>query len=355
VFPVREAAGAALGRCAASQGNARESLRVLFVIPGEGPGDGHSMIFARRQAEALRARNIQVYEFFLESRTSLRALARELRRFRAEVRAASPELVHAHFGTVTALFAALGGRGLPLVITYRGSDLNPSPGGSTTRASKGRALLARLFSQVAALRARRIVCVSSQLRERLWWRRSRATVLPTGVDTGEFQARPRDMARRKLEWPESVPVVLFHAGKEERIKRLDLALASMSVARRMLPDVRLEVLDGSVPPERMPAFMNAADCLLVTSDFEGSPTVVQEALASNLPIVSVDVGDVRQRIDRVSNTRLVDRDPGAIGRALVEMVRIPLRTDGWRKVSEFRMDAIAARVHQLYLESLRRQ
>jgi teichuronic acid biosynthesis glycosyltransferase TuaC len=324
-------------------------LRVVFAIPdGHLDSSPHSMIFARRQAEALRVRGVDVREFFLKSRTSLRGLAREFARFDAEVRAFAPDLVHAQFGTVTAAFAALGAWGRPLLITYRGSDLNPSPG-----VSLWRGWLAHLLSQMAALRARRIVCVSGQLRDRLWWRRSRVTVLPTGVPLREFHARPRDMARRKLGWPGNVPVVLFNAGRDPRVKRLDLALAAAAVAQRSLPDLRLEVLAGSAPPDSMPALMNAADCLLVTSDFEGSPTVVQEALVSNLPIVSVDVGDVRGRIDRVSNTRLVRRDPEAIARALVEMVARPLRTDGARKVGEFAMDVIAERVHRLYSECLR--
>lgn len=326
-------------------------LKVVFAIPdGRSETSVHSMIFARRQAEALRARGIGVLEFFLKSRTSIRGLVREFRRFDLEVRAFAPDLVHAQFGTVTAAFAALGARSRPLLITFRGSDLNPSPG-----ASLWRGWCARLLSQLAALRARRIVCVSGQLRNRLWWRRSQVTVLPTGVPLKEFHARPRDMARRKLGWPGNVPVVLFNAGCDPRAKRLDLALAAVAMAQRSLPDLQLEVLAGSVPPDSMPALMNAADCLLVTSEFEGSPTVVQEALASNLPIVSVDVGDVRERIDRVSNTRLVERDPEAIGRALVEMVARPLRTDGSRKVGEFAMDVIAERVHRLYTECLRQR
>ena len=53
-------------------------------------------------------------------------------------------------------------------------------------------------------------------------------------------------------------------------------------------------------PARVPDLMNAADCLLVTSDAEGSPTMVQEALATNLPVVSVDVGDIAERLEGVA-------------------------------------------------------
>src|SRR5262249_35210659 len=145
-------------------------LRVLFVIPGN--GERHSMIFARREAAALRERGIEIREFFLTSRTSLPGLVQELRRFRNEIHSFAPDLVHAQFGTITAMFVALGATGRPMVVTYRGSDLNPRPG-----AARVRAVVTRLLSQFAALRARRIVCVSRELRARLWWRRARVTVL----------------------------------------------------------------------------------------------------------------------------------------------------------------------------------
>jgi teichuronic acid biosynthesis glycosyltransferase TuaC len=323
-------------------------LRVLFVIPGE--GQGNSMIFARRQAATLRARGVEVHQFFLKSRTSMSALVREMRRFRAEIRILEPDIVHAHFGTVTAMFAALGAGRRPLVITYRGSDLNPSPGAPVFR--KG---LGHLLSQLAALRARRIVCVSAPLRRRLWWNASRAVVLPSGVDPVVFCARPRGQARRSLEWAEAQPVVLFNAGSDSRIKRADLAFAAIAAARRSLPNMRLERVDGTTPPEHMPVLMNASDCLLLTSDFEGSPTVVQEALACNLPIVSVDVGDVAERIEGVENACLASRDAEMIGAAVAEMVRTPRRTDGFRKLAEFSTDYVASQLSQLYAQALHDQ
>jgi teichuronic acid biosynthesis glycosyltransferase TuaC len=302
------------------------------------------MIFARREARALRAEGMEVDTFYLRSRTSPAGLAAEFVRFRRELRRAAPDVVHAHFGTVTALFAALGAGGLPLVITYRGSDLNRSPRG------KFRAAAGRLLSQLAALKAARIVCVSGQLRDRLWWRRAGVTILPSGVDPEVFFPEPRGAARRRLGWSETERVVLFNSGHDRHIKRLDLAEAAVSRARRRLPGLRLEVMDGAAPAERVPWLMNAADCLLLTSETEGSPTVVQEALACDLPIVSVAVGDAPERLSGVRHTRIVERDVGALATAVAEIVTAPLRTDGHRKIHEFSARRNAARLRELYLE-----
>jgi glycosyltransferase involved in cell wall biosynthesis len=247
------------------------------------------------------------------------------------------------------MFAAFGAIGIPLVITYRGSDLNPERG-----CSRIRAVIAHILSQLAALRASRIVCVSRQLRGRLWWRRGRVTVLATGVDTDAFRPEPREIARQSLGWLSmEEPVVLFNGGGDPGIKRRDLAEAAIGVARMTAPNLRWEVLDGSIAPDVIPTLMNAADCLLVTSDFEGSPAVVQEALASNLPIVSVEVGDVVERLRGVANSCIAARDPEVLGRAVAGIVGRPgtaKRSDGRRKVAEFSVVEVAARLVRIYTE-----
>jgi teichuronic acid biosynthesis glycosyltransferase TuaC len=321
-------------------------MRILFVVPGDpADGPGTNMIFVRRQAESLQKEGLEVDSFYLRSRTSPRVLAREFRRFKIEMKRVDPAVVHAHYGTMTALFAALGAGRRPLVITYRGSDLNGS-----LRVSRFRSALGRLMSQVAALRAARIVCVSRGLQQCLWWRRQRVTVLPSGVDSEVFRPEARATARARLGWPEADRVVLFNAGRDPRTKRLDLATSAVAVAAETLPGLRLEIMSGQTGPDDVPTWMNASDCLLVTSDAEGSPTVVQEALACGLPVVSVDVGDIVERLDQVTNTRVVPRDPQSIGAALIELIREPLRTNGPDSASALSLLHIAGRLRDLYTE-----
>ncbi len=321
--------------------------RVLFVVPGD--GKKNSMIFVRRQSLSLASEGVEASLFYLSSRTSPGDLLAEFFRFRSEVLRLRPGLVHAHFGTVTALFAALASGFLPLVITYRGSDLNPAPKTYRWRA-KVRAAFGRLFSQFAALRAQRIICVSRQLRDRLWWRRSVVTILPSGVDPEFFRPEPRALARRRLGWSDQERVALFNAGHDVLVKRLDLAQSAVASARHHVPSLRLEILDGSVEPALIPLLMNAADCLLLTSVSEGSPTVVQEALASDLPIVSVEVGDIVERLEGVRDSTIASPDASVLGHALRNIVEPPRRSNGSLKVAEFSSRRIARCLKEIYSE-----
>ena len=128
-------------------------------------------------------------------------------------------------------------------------------------------------------------------------------------------------------------VVLFNAGHDPGLKRLDLARQAVALVQDFLDDVRLEVLDGQTPPERVPELLNAADCLLLTSDREGSSTLLQEALACNLPVVSVNVGDSRERLAGVRHCAIVEREPAAIAAELARILRVPVRSNGREKVT----------------------
>src|ERR1700751_4618737 len=156
-----------------------EPLRVLAVIPGNDCGSHHGlarepgMIFVRRQVESLRREGVEVSTFYLGSRTSLMRVLQEWRRLRMRIKETRPHLVHAHYGTVTAAMCALATT-IPLVITFRGDDLNFQP-----EACWARFALGHLLSQLSALRSARVLCVSARLRQRLWWRRQDALIVPT--------------------------------------------------------------------------------------------------------------------------------------------------------------------------------
>jgi len=320
-------------------------LRVLHVIPGE--AGGSSMIFAKREAQQLERAGVIPRLFFLQSRMSPIGLASEWRRFRREVREFRPDLVHAQYGTVTACMAAFGAM-VPAVVTFRGSDLNRDPSVSLVRY-----LMSYSLSQIAALKAIRLVCQCRQLRSRLWWRRERVTVLPGSVDLERFHSMSQEKARNALGWPNDERVVLFNAGTFVRkVKRLDLAKAAITEAQKSIEKVRLVILDGSVSPDEIPIYLNAADCLLVTSDSEGSPAIVREAMACNLPVVSVDVGDIAERLCDVAESRITSRDPGELGAAVAKFLVTRTRSNGRRYARDFSVDCFNQQLVSVYESAL---
>ncbi len=315
------------------------SPRVLWVTPK--PESKASMIFVERQIESLLAAGVGGRTFHLKSRTAPGMVFREWRRLREEIREFHPEIVHAQYGTATALLSVVATR-LPLIVTFRGSDLNPD-----TAKGRVRCWFGRLMSQIAACRAARVICVSEQLVGRLWWGKSKVTIVTSGIDCRVFCPRPRGEARAALGWGADERIVLFN-GSHRPLKRPDLARAAVEVARGKCGPVRLVELDGTQTPDLIPVMMNAADCLIVTSDHEGSPNVVKEAIACGLPVVSRDVGDVRQRLGKVAPSQVTGDSPRELGEALAEILRCPVRSNGPQAVGEFSLDAIAAKIIAVY-------
>lgn len=321
-----------------------ESLRVLAVVPGDGRGS--SFIFVRRQIASLADVGVNVDTFFVQSRTSPVAIARDWSRLRREIRQFRPHLVHAHFGTVTSFLCAVA-TSVPLVITFRGNDLGDDPDISLLRTRLGQVL-----SQISCLKAKRIICVSHRLRELLWWRRSRAVVIPTGVDLNLFRPQPKDQARALLGWEQGERIVVFDEGGAPQRKGSKFLQSAIRLAEKTIGPIRLVILDRSVPPELVPRYLNASDCLALASVFEGSPNIVKEALACNLPVVATDVGDVSERLKEVFPSRVVKRDVVEFANALAEVLLDRRRSNGRDRVEVCSLPRVAKAILSVYECSL---
>ncbi len=98
--------------------------------------------------------------------------------------------------------------------------------------------------------------------------------------------------------------------------------------------------------------MNACDVLVMTSIHEGSPMIIKEAMACNLPIVSVDVGDVKEVIGKTKNCFVTSRDPREIADKVVQVLRSNKRSDGRENIRHLKIQTIAERIINVYKEVL---
>lgn len=298
-------------------------------------------IFVDRQLDSLRAAGIDIEYFDAGPSLSPPALWKAVRQLRRRVRDVRPDLVHAQYGAGVGLVAVLSGA--PAVVTFCGTDLHRG-GGSMSVLRK---LAGSAISNFAALRARRVICVSSVLLPHLRFKRRSANVIPRGVDLRLFSPGSRDDARRRLGWDLDTPVVLFGGGRDPVNKGLALAVETVERVRASIPNVRMEV-PRNVDASEMPEYYRAADILLFTSLREGSPNVVKEAIACALPVVSVEVGDVAERLQGVTPSRVVARDANALAAAVVEILRTRGRSNGPEVAAAISLEATARSIIEVY-------
>jgi glycosyltransferase involved in cell wall biosynthesis len=94
--------------------------------------------------------------------------------------------------------------------------------------------------------------------------------------------------------------------------------------------------------------------LLLTSTHEGSPNIVKEALACNLPVVSVKVGDVEERICGVENCYITTSEPNDIADKLYSVITSSRRANnGFEKVSSINSEIIAKKIIMIYNQILK--
>jgi teichuronic acid biosynthesis glycosyltransferase TuaC len=247
-------------------------VRVLvvtnFLPDADYPARGQ---WVRDQVEAVRRRGVEVEVFdFPRGRSHYIPATRRLRRL---LRRERFDLVHAHYGLTGWCGRLAGAR--PLIVSFHGTDV--------------RHWLVGPLSRRLAWRVDLVAAVSRALFAAEHGRPGLppvpgSAVLPCGPDLGRFRRLPRTEARRELGLSPEGRYLLFPANPERPEKRGDRA-------RELAEACGAELLTGgAIEPERMPLWVNAANAVLVTSEYEGFGLAALEALACDVPVLSTPVG-----------------------------------------------------------------
>lgn len=313
------------------------------------PTDAHPTdgTFVAAQVESLRDVGIETDLLFLDRLAAGRQVYRNLAdTARARLRSFEPDVVHVMYGGVMSAVVTKAIRERPVLVSFCGSDLLGIDGGTVQTLSSRFGVRA---SKRAAARAAGIVVKSENLLHALpnGVDRSRVWLLPNGVDLHRF--RPLDKAEclRRLRWDPSRNHVLFPADPSRPEKRFALAEASVAHLQQGGTDVELHALKD-VPHGEVPTWLNAADAVLVTSTHEGSPNAVKEALACDVPVVSLDVGDVRARIEGIDGCFIADANPEDLAAKLRQVFEREVPFESRPQMQEISLERVAEKLREIY-------
>lgn len=297
--------------------------------------------FLVQQVLSLKAAGVKVDVFPFQGNMNPFSYLREWLRFRRSYDFNKYDLVHVQFGQSS--LVALPSR-VPVVITYHGSDLQGIVNQKGAYRFIGKVL--SWWSKFVSRFGDKVILVSSHLNKYLP-AEIEAEIIPCGIDLEQFKPANKNKSRNQLKLPTDKYVVLFGANPSRPEKRFNLAQSTVGLLKRDY-DIELIWMSG-VKYELVPVFMNACDALLFTSMQEGSPMVIKEALACNLPIVSVDVGDVRSRIMDVEGCFISEDDSPILLAEALERVLIsnqPIR--GREAVTQLDNTIIARKILDVY-------
>lgn len=256
------------------------------------------------------------------------------------------DLIHAEWGQNGLLAFP---KKIPLVTTFRGSDLEGILNESGSYTFTGRIL--QLVSKLSAKLSDEIVLVSESLSRFI--SRDDYHVIPVCLNLDLFKPNSKITSRRSLGFEVDEFLILFASNPSRPEKRFWLAKSAVDDLSSKC-SCRL-VVAHDIPHESMPLYFNACDVLILPSTHEGSPTIVFEALACNLPIVASNVGDVAARIESIKGCYICKNDsPKEFSDLLLQVFLNGSRINGRDSVIRFDKKNFAYKMKGVYQSAIQK-
>src|SRR5579885_2193854 len=324
------------------------SLRVLMVT-GVYPTEqqSHAGTFIKSQVDSLIAAGLTVD--ILHPRPGpplLRYISAAIQVF-GKTFSGRYDIVHGHYG-LWCLIARLQWR-TPVITSFLGDDILRTITAEGRYSVKGQIVAA--ISRKLCYLADAVIVKSMQMKAKAGGPQHKIFVIPNGVNFEQFHPISREEARSALGWDQQRYYVLFSNNPAIPVKNFPLARAAVERVRSKGFDVELVVASG-LPHITVASYMNASNALILTSLAEGSPNVVKEAMACNIPVIATDVGDVASVIGSTYGCHVCSHDPEELAKALEIALQYKGRTAGREDIRHLDNTVIAQQIITLYTQTI---
>jgi len=287
------------------------------------------MTYIQEQLESLRAYNKE-FHFYLcdfkgyKSKLNYLRACETVKRMYYEK---NISFIHAHY-SLSALIPYL--LNLPYVVTFHGSDVNISSN--------------RCVSYVISRRSEFNIFVSKKLHARIP-NCQNARVVPCGVNLKTFYPVNQQTAKHKLNMDINKKYILFPGDLSNKLKGPKLFNDVISrIGSQHIGYVELKNKSRA----EVNLLLNACSLVLMTSENEGSPQIIKEAMACNTPIVSVDVGDVKDIIENTSGCYICERNVNDLVQNIKQVLQDEPRTRGRNVIKDVSLSNIAKKLISVY-------
>lgn len=316
---------------------------VLFVA-GYLESDGitnYTMPFIDRQLDSLNSNGLTVYPFSIQSHKSRLNYIFKAPQIRAEVQEKKIDIIHAHYSY--AAFTCGLSTTTPLVVSLMGEDTYGRVGkGFKTRLINliSKQIITRCSPQWDA-----IIVKSAGMKALI--RHPHTYVIPNGVDFYSFRPMDRSWAQDQLHLSRNKKYILFGGDPDNPRKNYPLSQKVLGLVQKKLSNVTMIPLKD-IAHKDVPLYLNACSCLLLTSLKEGSPNIVKESLACNIPVVSVDVGDVTEQVSKLPRCSANPYDPHILADKVLQVLNDQTPFDIRSKISQLNIHNVARDIIKVY-------
>lgn len=197
-------------------------------------------------------------------------------------------------------------------------------------------------------------------------------VIHNGIELGLFKSIGKNYARKKLNLPLNLKIIVF-IGHLEKLKGTDLLLNAFNIVREKHPDSYL-LLSGKIEdetiikqkniifrelPKREDVVLgiNAADVAVIPNPINNFtkycfPYKLVEYMACKVPIVATNIGDTSLVLKKYKGSLCRPNDEKDLAEKLIAKLQKPLKVNYNQEVTKLKWEVLAAKLDKI-LETLK--